>query len=50
MQRHETNESSIKIKMKSSLGNKLKIVLKERQEKSTKANESRISSENIAKK
>ena len=36
--------------MKIALGNKLKVVSKERQEKSTKANESRMSSENIAKK
>ena len=50
MQRHETNKPSIKLKMKIALGNKLKVVSKERQEKSTKANESRMSSENIAKK
>ena len=50
LQRHETNESPIKLKMKIDLGNKLKVLSKERQEESTKVNESRMSSENIAKK
>ena len=50
LQRHETNESSKKLKMKIDLDNKLKVLSKERQEESTKVNESRIPSENIAKK
>ena len=47
LQRHETYESSIKLKMKIDLDNKLKVLSKE---ESTKLNESRMSSENIAKK
>ena len=50
MQRHETNEASIKSKMKIDLGNKVKVMSKERQKESTKLNKSRMSSENIVEK
>ena len=47
LQRHETYESSIKLKMKIDLDNKLKVLSKE---ESTKLNESKMSSESIAEK
>ena len=50
LQRHETNEASIKSKMKIDLGNKVKVMSKERQKESTKLNKSRMSSENIVEK
>ena len=47
LKRYETNELSIKLKMKIDLDNKLKVFSKE---ESTKLNESRMSSESIAEK
>ena len=48
LQRYENNESSIKLKTKSDLSNKFKVLSKERQDECTKLNESRVLSENIA--
>ena len=49
LQIHENTESSIKLKTKSDLGNKLKVLSKERQNESTRLNESRVFSETILK-
>ena len=48
LQRYEIAESSTKLKMKIDLGNKLKILSKERQDENTRLNESRMLSETIA--
>ena len=48
LQRYETAESSTKLKMKIDLGNKLKVLSKERQDESTRLNESIMLSETIA--
>ena len=42
LQRNETNESSIKLKMKNDLSNKLKVMSPERQDEGTKLNESNM--------
>ena len=47
-QRYETNELSAKLKIKIDLGNKLKVLSKERQNEITRLKESRVLSETIA--
>merc|ERR1712238_103736 len=48
LQRNETTELSVKLKMEIDSGNKLKVLSKERQDKITRLNESRELSETIA--
>merc|ERR1712238_584156 len=48
LQRHETTELSVKLKMEIDSGNKLKVLSKERQDEITRLNESRELSETIA--
>ena len=48
LQRHETTELSIKLKMEIDSGNELKILSKERQDEITRLNESRELSEIMA--
>ena len=48
LQRNETKESSKTLQMKNDLSNTLKVLSKEKQDESTKLNESRLLSENIA--
>ena len=48
MQRDETTELSIKLKINIDLGNKLKVLSKERQDEITRLNESKVLSETIA--
>ena len=50
LQRNETNESSIKLKMKNNLSNKLKVLSSERQDACTKLKESNKLLENIEEK
>ena len=48
LQRHDTTELSVKLKMKIDSGNELKILSKERQDEITRLNESRELSEIMA--
>ena len=48
LQRNETTKSSVKLKIKNHLGNKVKVLSKERQDEITRLNESRALPETIA--
>ena len=47
LQKNETNESSIKLKIENDLSNKLKVMSQERKDECTQLNESNMLSENV---